>query len=452
MLFASLLLAHPAALAAAFQEDPAKPADALRGRAEVWRLDKVETLDGKALEDVTLVLREGLIEKMGQAVIVPEGARIHDLRGQKFVASPPLVLAHANFLVQDQRGAGNSSRWRAVDSLWLAEGWEKDLLRAGVLFAGVDPPGAGLPGRTSVIAAGGGWPRPDAVVNDLHLKLTITANAQSKDLIRKALKDADEAIEKEKKAKADWEKARADWEKKQKEKAEKEKAEGAEAKKPEGGKAAAAHEGEEKAPPEKFEPPVIPPDLQAIVEWVRQERLAQVWISSAADWVHWKDVLGKRELPYELVLRHGLGQNFHEVTAELVAAQVRVDMPALISFLPFTRTRVNLPAEWVKAGLKHLILSPDSDSLRSLMDWRTSVSRCVAEGLPRERALEAMTLEPARSLGQESQVQALKAGAPANFVIWSGDPLDPMARAAFVVRDGKIVYDRAREEALEARQ
>lgn len=452
MLFAALILAHPAA--AACQEEAAKPADALRGRAEVWRLDKIETLDGKTLEDVTLVIREGLIEKMGQAVIVPDGARIHDLRGQGMVAMPPLVLAHANFLVQDQRGAGNASRWRAIDSLWLEEDWAKDLLREGVLIAGVDPPGTGLPGRSSVLVAGGGWPRPEALVNDLHLKLTLSATSQSKDLIRKALKDADEAIEKEKKARADWEKARADWDKKQKEKAEKEKAEkpeAAEAKKPEGGKTPGGQEGEEKAPPEKFEPPAIAPDLQAIVEWIRQERLAQVWLNSAADWVHWQDVLGKRELPYELVLRHGLGQNLHEVVPELVKAEVRVDLPALISFLPFTRIRVNLPAELVRGGLEHMILSPDGDTLRALSDWRTGVGRCVAEGLPRERALQAMTLEPALALGQESLVQALKAGAPANFVIWSGDPLDPMTRAAFVVRDGKIVFDRAREDAKEAR-
>lgn len=457
MLLAALLIAAPAATLqkepdATLPAAPSAPAEALRGRAEVWRLDKVETLDGKVLEDVTLVLREGLIEKLGQAVIVPDGARVHDLRGQGAVATPPLVLAHANFLVQDQRGAGNASRWRAVDSLWLAENWERDLLEAGVLIAGVDPPGIGLPGRTSVLAAGGGWPRPEALVNDLHLKLTLAASAQSKDLIRKALKDADEAIEKEKKAKAEWEKARAEWEKKQKEKAEKEKAAkeaGGEAGKPENGK---TQENEEKAPPEKFEPPAIAPDLQAVVEWVRQERLAQVWLGSAADWVHWQDVLGKRELPYELVLRHALGQNFHEVSAALAAAKVRVDVPALIAFVPFTRIRVNLPAELVRAGLEHMILSPEADTLRGLTDWRTSVSRCVAEGLPRERALAAMSLEPALSMGQESQVQALKAGAPANFVIWSGDPLDPMARAVFVIRDGRIVYDRKREEAKEARQ
>lgn len=447
MLFAALLFA-PAA-----QAGGEPPADAPRGRAEVWRLDRIETLDGEPLEKVALIIREGVIEKIGQSVIVPEGARVRDLRGTGMVAAPPLVLTHAGFLVGDQRGGGNASRWRAVDSLWLAENWERDLLQEGVLLAGVDPPGGGIPGRTSVLQAGGGWPRPTALVDDLDLKITLSANQQSKDLVRRALKEADEAIAKEKKAREDWEKARADWEKKQKELAEKEKKDapaGGE-KKEEGGKGARAQEGEEKPPPETFEPPPIPPDLVAVVEWVRKERLAQIWVSSAADFVHWKDVLGERDLPYELVIRHALGQNFHEVAAELAQAKVRLDVPAVISLIPFTRTRVNLPAELAAAGVERLVLSPAGDGLNDLREWRANAARVVAEGLPRRRALEAMTLEPARTLGQESKVQALKAAGPASFVVWSGDPLDPMSRAMFVVQDGKIVYDRARVEREEAR-
>ncbi len=451
MILSAFLLALP-------QEDAANPA-APRGRAEVWRLDRVETLDGDALENVTLIVREGAIEQIGQALIVPDGARVRDLRDSGMVASPPLVLTHANFLIQDQRGSGNASRWRAVDSLWLAEGWEKDLLREGVLLAGVDPPGSGLPGRTSVIEAGGGWPRPQALVNDLHLKLTMSASPAAKEVVRRALKEADEAIEKEKKAREEWEKARADWvnqqKEKEKEKAEKEQAEkqqSGEKKEGQGGKSARAQDEEEKPPPETFEPPAFPPDLQAVVEWVRQERLAQVWISSAADFVHWQDVLDERELPYELVLRHALSQNFHEIAEQLAQAKVRLDVPAIITFLPFTRIRANLPAELARAGVERLVLSPAGDSLRELRDFRGAVTRVVSEGLDRKRAFEAITLEPARALGQEGRIQALKAGAPANFVVWSGDPLDPMSRAMLVVKDGKVVYDREKEEEEEARR
>ncbi len=444
----ALLLALATPFSIAFQEADAK-SDAPRGRSEVWRVDKVETLDGEALTDVSLLIRDGVIERMGPVVVVPEGARVRDLRKTGAVLSPPLVLMHANFLMEDQRGNGNSSRWRAVDSLWLSEGWEKQLLQEGVLVAGVDPPGSGLPGRTSVLQAGGGWPHPASLVDDLYLKLSMSASQQAKDLVRKALKDADDAIGNESKARDEWTKARAEWEKKQKEKAEKEKEE----KKPEGAKApAAAQEKEEKEPPATFEPPAIAPDLQAVVDWVRKERMAAVWISSAADWIHWLDVLGERELPYTLVLTHGLGQNFHEVVPAIAGAKVLVDVPASITLLPFTRIRANLPAELVQAGLARLVLSPAGESARDLTDWRAQAARCVAEGLPRKRALEGMSLEPARALGQDTIVQPLKASAPANFVVWSGDPLDPLSEALFVVRDGKVVYDRKKEEEKEARR
>ncbi len=447
----ALLLALLALPPAAFQAED-KPADAPRGRAEVWRLDHVETLDGEAQKNVTLLIRDGVIERMGPVVVVPEGARVRDLRDTGAVATPPLVLTHANFLISDQRGNGNTSRWRAADSLWLDAGWEKMLLEQGVLFAGVDPPGSGLPGRTSVLAAGGGAPRPETLVDDLHLKLTISASSSAKDLVRRALKEADEAIEKETKAREEWKKARAEWEKQQKEKAEKEKAEAS--KKPEGGGAppAAAQEKESKEPPAEFEVPKLAPDVEALVEWVRKERMAQVWISSAADWIHWLDVLGERELPYSLVLSHGGGQNFHEVVEDLARAGLTVDVPASISFLPFTRVRANLPAELANAGLEHLVLSPAGEARNDLREWRDNVARCVAEGLDRERALKAMSLEAARTLGLEASVKPLQAAAPANFVIWSGDPMDPLSEALFVVRDGKVVYDREKEEREEARR
>jgi len=450
----ALLLAFVAASPAAFQE-AATSNEASHGRAEVWRLDLVETLDGEAQKNVTLLIRDGVIERMGPVVVVPAGARVRDLRDTGAVAMPPLVLTHANFLIEDQRGTGNASRWRAADSLWFEQGWEKSLLSEGVLFAGVDPPGAGFPGRTSVLQAGGGAPRPVALIDDLYLKLTVSASSQAKDLVRRALKEADEAIEKEQKAREEWQKARSEWEKKQKEKADKEKAEGGkEEKKSEGGgrPPAAAQEKEEKEPPAEFEPPKFAPDVEAIVEWVRKERMAQVWISSAADWIHWLDVLDERDLPYSLVLSHGSGQNFHEVAAELASAGVTIDVPANITFLPFTRVRANLPAELVKAGVEHLVLSPAGDSLRDLGEWRGNAARCVAEGLDRTRALKAMSLDAALTLGQDGSVQPLKAAAPANFVIWSGDPLDPLSEALFVVKDGKVVYDREKEEREEARR
>ena len=50
-------------------------------------------------------------------------------------------------------------------------------------------------------------------------------------------------------------------------------------------------------------------------------------------------------------------------------------------------------------------------------------ARCVREGVPRDEALRAVTLHPARLLGLESEIGSLEVGKVANVVVFSGDPL-----------------------------
>jgi hypothetical protein len=448
MILSSLLLFAAQPLQAEASEPTREPT----GRVTVYRLGQVETLEGDAQKNVSLLVRDGVIERMGQAVIIPDNAEVIDLRRSGQVATPPLVLTHANWLIEGRRSGGRNSQFLALDSLWLEADWEQDLLEEGVLLVGVDPPGSGLPGRTSVLEVDGQTGQPEPLVADLHLKVTMASSSSAKKLIRDAWKAAEEAIEKEEKAEKDWKKAREEWEAKQKEKEEAAKKE--EKAKKDGNTAAQdgdKKEQEEEAPPETFEPPKMKPDVTPLVDWVRQERVGQLWLRSASDWLHWQDLLGERELPYEIVLRHGRSQNFGEVASALAATELRVEVPAVISFLPFTRVRANLPAELAAAGVEKLILAPPNDSLTGVRSWRLGAARVVAEGLNRQVALRGMSVEAAASLGQEEMIAPLKTGSPATFVIWSGDPLDPMSEVDLVVSAGKVVYDRAKKEKEEAR-
>ena len=196
------------------------------------------------------------------------------------------------------------------------------------------------------------------------------------------------------------------------------------------------------------------PNVTPVVEWIRKERVAQVWLGSAADWLHWLDVLGDRELPYEIVLSPRRSTNLHEVKKEIAATGLRVHVPAIPTdrlFLPYTRIRINLPAELAEAGIDKLVLMPPGGSIAELRGWRDSVAQLVGDGLDRDIALRGMTLEAAASLGQEERIAALTSGGPANFVVWSGDPLKPMSEALYVVADGETVYDRERAEEEEER-
>ena len=434
-----------ALLSPAIQEDDTPE---LRGRATVFRLDHIETLDGDAITGGVIVVRSGMIEKLGVAVVVPEDAIEIDLRGTGATAMPPLVVSSSTMLQTDSRGRGNKSQWRAADSLWLEEDSWQELLEAGVVMMGVDPPGNGIPGRTSVLDVNHGWPRATALVDDLHLKLTIDASSSAKDVLRNGFKAADEAIEKEEKARADWEKARSEWEERQKEKAKDEKAENKggkdDAKSPNGEKKNGGEE--DKEPPKEFTAPTIPDNTKALIELVNKERVAVIHINSPAEWLHWEDVLGEREISWQAVLSFSSSTNLHEVIQRIVDSGVKIHASTRISYLPQTRIRINLAAELVAAGLEQISLLPASDNLRGVREWRVHLADLVREGLARDTALKAVSIYPAAALGQEEKIQSLKAGAPANFVIFGGDPLDPVAQANFVVYEGKIIYDRAQEE------
>ncbi len=456
---ALLLLAAPF-LAPQEAEEPA-----LQGRPTVYRADLVETLDGEAIKNGFVIVRDGVIEKIGQALILPEGARVRDLRGSGSTISPPLALSHANFLVSSSRGGGRNSRFRAVDSLWLdeelLEDLLEDLLEEGVLLMGFDPPGDGLPGRSSVITADGETPVPDALVEDLHLVLHLKGSLRSsKDLLRKAIADAEKAIENEEKAREAWQKARKEWEEKQKAKAEEEKKKQAEAEKngQGGGKAAqdppkpnGKQNGkpEEKEPPKEFEPPKMDPNLVPVVEWLRKERVAQVAVDKPAAWLHWLDLLEERELAWEAVLAlprwGGFAGNFHEVKDSIAEAGVRVYLPASLPNLPYTRIATNPAAELADAGVE-IVLTPPRADLEGVRQLRLAVGDLVREGLDRRAAIEAVTVRPAAAMGQEELVQALKPGSPANFIVIDGDFLDPAAEVQLVLRDGKVLYDRAEQE------
>lgn len=63
----------------------------------------------------------------------------------------------------------------------------------------------------------------------------------------------------------------------------------------------------------------------------------------------------------------------------------------------------------------------------------------VAYGLPREAALEALTVNPARILGIEDRVGSLAEGKDADVVLFDGDPFEYTTKVQDVIVDGEIV-------------
>ena len=64
----------------------------------------------------------------------------------------------------------------------------------------------------------------------------------------------------------------------------------------------------------------------------------------------------------------------------------------------------------------------------------------VKEGLDRDTALRALTINPARIAGVDDRLGSIEAGKDADLVLWSGDPLDVFSRAQRALVGGREVY------------
>jgi len=64
----------------------------------------------------------------------------------------------------------------------------------------------------------------------------------------------------------------------------------------------------------------------------------------------------------------------------------------------------------------------------------------VRDGLDRETALRAVTINPARIMRVADRIGSLAPGKDADVTVWSGDPLDVMSRVELAYIAGREVY------------
>lgn len=127
----------------------------------------------------------------------------------------------------------------------------------------------------------------------------------------------------------------------------------------------------------------------------------------------------------------------------LVADQIAAaNVPVLlnpISNLPGnleTRaTRMQNAAVLDAAGVV-IAIKGNEGSIHRARETRYNAGNAVSHGLSYESAIEAITVNPARIFGMAGQFGELRAGAAADVVIWSGDPLEPLSNAETIFIGG----------------
>lgn len=67
----------------------------------------------------------------------------------------------------------------------------------------------------------------------------------------------------------------------------------------------------------------------------------------------------------------------------------------------------------------------------------------IKAGMEEQKALEAITINPARILGLSEKIGSIEEGKDADIVIWDGHPLDVKSVVSMTIVDGSIVYNSA---------
>lgn len=374
----------------------------------------VHPVSGPDIAKGTVVMADGKIAAVGANVPVPAGAKVIDVSGKHVY--PTLVPAATNLgLVEisaaratvDTAEIGDVNPDARAD---VAMNFDSELLpvtrSAGVLVAGVTPTGGIVSGSGAAMKLDG-WTREDATLRaPAYLTvawpdLAIDRSPLARFSVRIQEKRRDEALAKLKDVFAE---ARGY------------------------GKARGA-EGKAGIPRHDFDPrleallPVIDGKIPVLVV---ADRLAQIRAALA---------LAKDE-NVKIVI--GGGRDAWRAATELAVAGVPVVLDPVIGLPTRADEPYDLPyaAPGIlsKAGVRVAISEGDSQFARNLAH---QASVAEAYGMPRDKALAAITLEPARILGIADRVGSLEPGKDATLFVSDRDVLDfrHVVQAAWV--DGR---------------
>lgn len=190
-------------------------------------------------------------------------------------------------------------------------------------------------------------------------------------------------------------------------------------------------------------------DLEALVPVV-EGRLPLVLEAHRASDVRAALRLGREE-GLSLVLAGA--EEGHLVASEIADAKV----PVIVSALPnlpraFEALGAHLEnaARLARAGVT-LVLSTREDEFLASRTLRFEAGNAVANGLPWETALAAVTSAPAKVFGLGERLGTLAVGREASLVAWSGDPFEPLTRPRHVFVAGHEVAPRSRQTELRDR-
>jgi imidazolonepropionase-like amidohydrolase len=351
---------------------------------------------GAEIEIATIVVRGGKIEAVGKDVEVPWDAKVID--GAKKVVIPGYVEAHT------ARGTDRPNERLAsvpfvstFDSINPVDAYYEDALRQGITTICV------MPGNDTMIGGQGCAVRPSGVTTEsmmvaknIAMKISLRPRPGVSRMahlaaLRKELNEAVELI-KEKKADAD----------------------------------------PRKEPMSRLLKGLLP---------------AYVYCPTASD-VHRAAELAET---YKFKAKLVLGRDGWKAAAEIAKRGYDVILDPELEYWETDEEKHEEVRRFgagpiAKAGVKFSFQTDAMPYGTSYLWYQAATA--VKNGLSRGEALRAATLAPAEILGLGSRIGSIEKGKDANLVVLTGDPLDAQSWVETVLIEGKVVYERSKDEKL----
>jgi imidazolonepropionase-like amidohydrolase len=376
---------------------------------------RITVAPGRTLEDATLVIRNGRVEAVGPQVSVPPDAVVYDLRGR--TVTPGWIDAYAPSLLQrDAFRDWKPTHWnarvmpeRSVAERPLLDAEQVKKYRSvGFTAALVAPSDGVFRGQSALVLLRDGEAHESLLVRDVAQQLAFeyltrfpqrpeefqqirypTSLMGSIALIRQTFYDAQWYAQ-----------------------------------------ALAVAERNPQAPR-----PQNAPALAALAA-VLQKRQPVIFEVSD-EWNFLRAARIVQELGLRAIIK-GSGTEYRRL--DLIRA---TGLPVIVPVAFPEPPAVEDPAVALNVSLRDLMhwdLAPDNPrrladagvtfaltahGLRRIEDFREALHRAIRRGLPKDRALAALTTVPAQLLGVADRLGTLEPGKIANFLITDGDPLDP---------------------------
>jgi imidazolonepropionase-like amidohydrolase len=185
----------------------------------------------------------------------------------------------------------------------------------------------------------------------------------------------------------------------------------------------------------------------AVVDLLEGRYKAYVYCQRPSDVIHAQSLSEK--FGFQAV--YLLGSECHKAADFIAEKKLDVILdPELIYFDrdPLTEKveKIDVVRVFHEKGVRFALLSdPERVHTRSLS---YQGMRAIGSGLSIEEALQAVTLIPARILGADDIIGSIDKGKLASFAVLDDDPFKLSTKVEFVYIDGKLVYDRAKDEEL----